>query len=293
MELRPLGKTGLSVPLVALGAGHIGSPELADADVARLLDRALELGVTLVDTARSYGLSEQRLGRWLSARKGRVLVSTKCGYGVRGHEDWTPGCIREGIEDALRTLQVEALDLVHLHSCPREVLERPGVVDALCAAQRDGKVRVAAYSGEGEPLRWAIDSGAFGAVQCSVSLVDQAGIDTLVAHAASRGVGVLAKRALGNAPWRFAQRPHAEDLAAYWDRFRALALPEPEEGWQALALRFTAAVPGVGALLVGTSRPAHLESAVKAAEQGPLPPERYAQLRAAFGRASPGWGGLI
>jgi aryl-alcohol dehydrogenase-like predicted oxidoreductase len=293
MQTRLLGSSGLQVPLIALGAGHLGDSNRSDSEVELLLDRALELGVTLVDTAPSYGASEERLGRWAGARRGRVLLSTKCGYGVPGHEDWTASCVSAGVDAALRRLRAEVIDVVHLHSCPREVLERPGVVDALVAAQRAGKVRVAGYSGEGEALRWAIESGAFGAVQCSVSLFDQAGATSLLPLAAARGVGVLAKRPLGNAPWRFSSRPAPSDVATYWDRMRAMELPEPGEGWQARAVRFALCVSGVSALLVGTSRVGHLEAAVRAAEKGPLPDEEYAALRAAFDRASQGWGGLI
>ena len=284
MELRPLGSTGLSVPAVALGAGHVGDPSKSDADVERLLDRALELGVTLVDTARSYGLSEERIGRWIGARRPRVLLSTKVGYGIAGHEDWTPGCIAAGIDEALARLRVDAIDLVHLHSCPTHVLERPGVVDALVRAKDAGKVRVAAYSGEGEPLRWAIESGAFGAVQCSVSLFDQANEAHVLPLALARGVGVLAKRPLANAPWRFAERPAAEDVAAYWDRLRAMALPKPNGGWAPFALRYVLHAPGVSAVLVGTGTAAHLSDAVLAAGEGPLSPNTVATARAAFAR---------
>ena len=81
------------------------------------------------------------------------------------------------------------------------------MAQALRTTVEAGKVRVAAYSGEGEALRWAVRSGLFGSVQCSVSIVDQAVLDGAVPEAQARGIGVLAKRALGNAPWRFDARP--------------------------------------------------------------------------------------
>ena len=84
--MRPLGRTGLSVFPVGLGAGALGDPSLGEAEAERLLLGALDLGVNLIDTAPSYGLSEERIGRILGARRAQVVLSTKGGYGVPGAE---------------------------------------------------------------------------------------------------------------------------------------------------------------------------------------------------------------
>ncbi len=293
MEWRPLGATGLSISAVGLGAGRIGGPETSDADIDRLIGSALDSGVALIDTARSYGLSEERLGRALRGRRDGVVLATKIGYGIEGVPDWTSACIAAGVDEALRRLRTDRLDLVHLHSCPREVLERSGVVEALVSAVEAGKVRVAAYSGEGEALLWAVRSGAFGAVQCSVSLVDQGALHGAIAEARARGIGVLAKRPLGNAPWRFDARPEAPDVAEAWDRFRALRLDPGGLAWPALFARFAAFAAGVSSILVGTATPAHLAEAVAAVEQGPLDPGRTAAVEAAFAREGRRWPGRI
>jgi aryl-alcohol dehydrogenase-like predicted oxidoreductase len=293
VELRPLGKTGMSVSAVGLGAGRIGGPETTEADVDRLVGGALDAGVTLIDTARSYGLSEERLGRALAGRRERVVLSTKVGYGVPGVPDWTDRSVTDGVDAALLRLRTDRLDVVHLHSCELAVLERNGVAEALRSAVQAGKVRVSAYSGEGEALLWAVRSGLFGAVQCSVSVVDQAALDGAVAQAAARGIGVLGKRALGNAPWRFDARPPEPDVAEAWDRFRALRPDAGGLGWPALFTRFAAFAPGVSAVLVGTASLAHLREATGAVEQGPLDPARLASLRGAFAGAGRGWSGRV
>jgi aryl-alcohol dehydrogenase-like predicted oxidoreductase len=290
---RPLGRSGLFVSPVGLGAGRIGGPDVSHADVDRLLGAALDAGVTLVDTARSYGASEERLGRALAGRRERVILSTKVGYGVPGLPDWTGACVAAGVDAALRRLATGWLDVVHLHSCPVEVLEQGDVVEPVVRAVEAGKVRVAAYSGEGEALEWAVRSGAFGAVQCSVSVVDQAGLDGPVAEAIRRGVGVIGKRALGNAPWRFPDRPHETDVALAWDRFAALALPSPSGGWTEFFARFAAHLPGVSAGLVGTASAAHLAEVVDAVRQGPLAVKDVDEARAAFAQVGGGWGGRI
>jgi aryl-alcohol dehydrogenase-like predicted oxidoreductase len=293
METRPLGTTGLAVSVVGFGAGSIGDGSRPEAEIDHLVGVALDAGITLIDTARSYGLSEERLGRALRGRRQQVVLSTKVGYGVPGIADWTGPCIEAGVDAALVRLGTDWIDVVHLHSCDLEVLRRGDVVAALRRTVEAGKVRVAAYSGEGEALQWAVDSGAFGSIQCSVSVVDQAVLDGAVARARSNGLGVLAKRALGNAPWRFAERPAAGDVAEAWERFHALALEPGVLSWAELFTRFTGYAPGVDALLVGTASPAHVMAAVAAIAEGPLDPERVSALRAAFARSGSHWGGRI
>ena len=293
MELRPFGTTGLTVPVLGLGAGHVGDPALDETEVGRLLNGALDLGVTLIDTARSYGLSEERIGRHLAGRRDEFVLSTKVGYGIPGHDDWTGPVIAAGVDAALGRLRTDRIDIVHLHSCPLAVLERGEVTAALQAAVAAGKVRVAAYSGDNEPLDWAVASGAFGSIETSVNLVDQRALERALPAAAARGLGVIAKRPAANAPWRFAERPAAEDVALYWARWRALGLDPGGYEWSELALRFTDYQEGVHCAIVGTSRLEHLRQNVEQVAKGPLPAATAAALRAAFRTHSAGWEGQI
>jgi aryl-alcohol dehydrogenase-like predicted oxidoreductase len=291
--MRPFGTTGLTVPVLGFGAGHIGDPALSEEEVGRLLHGALDLGVTLLDTARSYGLSEERIGRHLAHRREDFVLSTKVGYGVPGIADWTGPVITAGVDAALGRLRTDRIDIVHLHSCPVEILERGDVVSALQAAVAAGKVRVAAYSGDNAPLEWAVASGAFGSIEASVNLVDQRAVDRVLPRAQEKGLGVIAKRPAANAPWRFAERPEASDVALYWERWRALGLdPGPLE-WTELALRFAAWQPGVDCAIVGTGRLEHLRRNVEIVEKGPLPAETAAAIRAAIQVHGADWDGQI
>ncbi|MBK7867158.1 MAG: aldo/keto reductase [Ignavibacteriales bacterium] len=98
--------------------------ELSDKKVDKLLNSVLDLGINLIDTARSYGEAENRIGKFLKHRRSEFILSTKVGYDVEGVEDWTFKCITEGVEKALRILQTDYIDIVHLHSCNKDILEK-------------------------------------------------------------------------------------------------------------------------------------------------------------------------
>ena len=293
MERRPLGSTGLQVSALGFGAGPVGDAALSEDDAGRLLHGVLDAGITLIDSAPSYGISEERIGRHLQGRRGEFVLSTKCGYGVPGVEDWTGPCITQGIELALRRLRTDVIDVMHFHSCPVDVLGRPGVVEALTQAVEQGKVRVAAYSGDNHALAHALNMRRFGSIQVSVNLFDQRAIDWGIARAREQGVGVIAKRPLGNAPWRFWEAPEAQDVALYWSRMRQMSLEARGLEWGELALRFAAFVPGVASCIVGTTKLENLTRNVKALEHGPLAPEHVSHIRDAFRRNDHGWDGQI
>jgi aryl-alcohol dehydrogenase-like predicted oxidoreductase len=249
--------------------------------------------VTLIDTARSYGLSEQRIGRHLASRRGEYVLSTKCGYGIAGIQDWTGSCIEAGVDEALRLLRTDHVDVMHLHSCPVHVLERHDVQQALQRAVDAGKVRVAAYSGDGRPLFHAIESGRFGSIQVSVNLCDQRAPEAALPSAAARGMGVIAKRPLANAVWRHEQPPAGPDVNEYWRRFRAMGLDPQGLEWDELALRFAVFTPGVASCIVGTSRLQNLQRCVELAGRGPLPDATIATIRESFRSHGRDWAGIV
>jgi len=294
MQRRPFGLTGLDVPALGFGAMQVGDPRLSDPAAARLLNHALDLGLALVDTARAYGLSEERIGRHLARRRDEFVLSTKVGYGVDGIADWTFECVVAGVDAARERLRTDVIDIVHLHSCGLDLLEEGEVARALehCAAA--GKLRVAAYSGDGAALRYAIMTGHFGAVQASLNLCDQQAWRVLrEAHAC--GLGTIAKRPLGGQPWRAAVPPEDDVHADYWHRYAALrpGLGFDTDDWEALALRFAAWAPGVDCVIVGGTDPGHLERNVAAVAAGPLPPARVEAIRAAFKKVGAQWQGRV
>ncbi len=290
MIQRALGRTGLQVSVLGFGAMHFDG--LTDeAEIGRLLNGVLDLGITLIDTARGYGQSEARIGRHLAGRRQEFVLSTKFGYGVDGVPDWSYPCIVQGVERALRLMRTEFIDIGHLHSCPLHILERGEVTAALHDCVRAGKLRVAAYSGENAELAHAIADPRFGSVQCSLSLVDRANLAQLPP---AGGQGLLVKRALAGLAWSRTQRPEDFCEGQYFDRWQALALPDAGLPWPELALRWAAHQPGVSSLLLGSRRLDNLRSGAEAIARGPLPEALQQSLTEAWTRADgPAWPGLV
>jgi aryl-alcohol dehydrogenase-like predicted oxidoreductase len=289
MQIENYGVTGLRISVLGLGAAQIGDEKVDDAQAGRLLNAALDMGITLIDTARGYGQSEVRIGRHIAHRRSEFLLSTKVGYGIEGHADWTPNIIEAGVDAALKLLRTDHVDIVHLHSCPLHTLQRGGVVEALGRLRDKGKIGIAAYSGDNAELAWAVASGAFGGAQCSVNLFDQANLRNSLPLAKSNGLGVIAKRSLGNAPWRFAQRPVGDYCETYWQRLQTLSYDTAGLPWDEFALRFTAWLPEVSCAIVGTASEAHLRHNIEIVQCGPLPKEVVAAVRIRFDEMGADW----
>src|SRR4030095_7664713 len=108
-----------------------------------------------------------------------------------------------------------------------------------------GKIRVAAYSGDNEPLEWPASSNHFGSLQTSINLFDQYAVDRGLAAARERGLGVIAKRPVANAPWRFSERPVGDYAEEYWVRMQAMGLDPGGLDWQEEAARVVRVLPRV------------------------------------------------
>jgi aryl-alcohol dehydrogenase-like predicted oxidoreductase len=293
MLKRSFSPTLPPVSALGFGAGHIGYDDVGEREAHVLLDRAVDLGVNFIDTARGYGLSEERIGSWLPGRRDEVVLSTKVGYGVDGVDDWSAAAVVGGVDQALRKLGTDVLDVVFLHSCSREVLAKGEAVEALLGCVAAGKVRVPGYSGENDALVWAAMAGVFGALQSSVNLADQRSAREVLPEAARRGLGVVAKRPLANAPWRYSERPAGVYGETYWQRLHQMGLEPSADDWQGTALRFSAFTPGVGTAIVGTSKAANLEAAAAAVGRGPLPEDERRRWEQAFAPRAAEWAGEV
>jgi aryl-alcohol dehydrogenase-like predicted oxidoreductase len=286
------GNTGIKVFPLGFGAGHIGGNELSDKDASFLLNSILDSGINLIDTARGYGRSEERIGKFISKRRNEYILSTKVGYGITGFNDWTYDCISAGVDEALKLMQTDYIDIVHLHSCQLGTLQHGVVIDALNKTVEAGKVRVAAYSGENQELEFAVRSGKFRSVQTSVNITDQRGIEGILQEAKSSGMGVIAKRPLANVPWQFKEQPFGDYSEQYWLRWKKMNLDFGID-WNEIALRFVVFSNVVDCTIAGSANIGHIRKNLEIIAKGPLPADIYYQLRTAFKRNDDNWVGQI
>lgn len=287
METAILGKTGLKVSRLGAGLGEIGA--LADVLAAgRLLNIALDGGINFLDTAACYGKSEECIGRTISHRRQEYILATKAGHVVEGYEGeaWTARTIQDSIERSLKRMQTNYLDLVQLHSCEIEILERGEVIQTLLDAKQQGKVRFIGYSGDGRPARWAIESGYFDTLQTTFNLIDQTARLTWIPEARAQGMGIITKHPIANAGWGAAK---SSDPVRERYRQSAQALlergPIPQAPQDAilLALGFILAHKEVDTAIVGTRNPEHMKTNIGLVENElPIAQEVVEELHRRF-----------
>lgn len=289
MIYRKLGNTDLKVSAIGFGTGEIGDYTLSEKDSEKILNSVLDLGINLIDTARGYYASEERIGKYISHRRSEFILSTKVGYDIEGFKDWSYDIIIAGVDNALRLMKTDYIDIVHLHSCNLDVLKSGEVIEALHKTVEQGKVKMVAYSGENEELKFAVDSNLFRSIQTSVNICDQIDIEGSIKKAKKKGLGVTAKRPIANAPWKYDCVPTGKYVEEYWHRWKAMKLPQ-QENWLDTFLRFTVFTEGIDSAIVGTTNLEHLKSNIKIIEKGPLAEDLYQLIRSKF---NPEWRGEV
>ncbi|MGN6607461.1 MAG: aldo/keto reductase [Jatrophihabitans sp.] len=160
MDFRRLGHSGLVVSVVGLGTNNLGMK--LDMEQSReVVHAALDAGITLFDTADSYGTSEERLGQLLEGKRDDVVIATKFGSDVRARglsngEDWgargSRRYIRKAVEASLRRLRTDWIDLYQMHR-PDPSTPIDETLSALTELVREGKVR---YLGSSNFTGWRV-----------------------------------------------------------------------------------------------------------------------------------------
>ena len=200
MHYRPLGRTGWQVSDISFGAWAIGSAwgRVSDKDSLAALNKAIDCGVNFIDTADVYGdgRSERLIAQLKKQRKEQIIVATKAGR--RLPKQTEAGYSRENltmwIEDSLRNLATDSLDLLQLHCPPTSLYEHSEVFGILDDLVKAGKIRYYGVSVEKveEALR-AIQHRNVQTVQIIFNCFRQRPADTFFAEAKRRQVGILAR----------------------------------------------------------------------------------------------------
>lgn len=150
MKYRRLGKTQMRVSVVGLGTWQLGGEwgkTFEQAEVDAMFTKAAEVGINLIDTAECYGdhLSERLVGQAIKGRRNKWIVATKFGHRFKPGFDremlFEPAQVRKQLEDSLKALQTDYIDLYQFHSGTDEQFETPGLWETLQEQVRAGKVR--------------------------------------------------------------------------------------------------------------------------------------------------------
>ncbi len=293
MEQRKMGNTGLLVTLLGYGAMELRHVD--ERAAALLLNAVLDQGINYIDTSPDYGRSEEFIGEAVGHRRDEFILASKCGCnidttgkGITAQKHvWTRQKLTENIENSLRLLKTDHIDVWQLHGpFPNEL---PGgksndVIETMLELKRQGKVRAigmsfktggktdpsqlpSAYGFELAPffLSWQV----FDMIQIIYGGLERQNED-IIAAAARRGVGVVARGVARK------YKPNYEEIFA---QARLNELCEPGEAMNDFLVRFTLSHPDVSTLIIGTKNLDHLAANTRAASKCGLAGSTYAEAK--------------
>jgi len=297
MKYRILGATGLSVSVVGMGTWQLGGEwgrDFTAPEVGSIFDAARLAGITLIDTAECYGdhLSERLVGAAIRHDRDRWIVATKFGHRYTGlglrEQLWSTADVRKQLEDSLRALAIDAIDLYQFHSGTSEVFDNEELWTMLAAQKKAGRIRHLGISVGGAigpearmyQARRAKEVGA-GCLQVVYNRLDRWAEESLLPHSGQAGLGFLARVPLASGflsgrygeDTRFAKSDHrsgkkAEEIASLAREAARIQREEVPAGvpMAAWALAWCLERPGVTAVIPGCKDPRQVAQNAAAAD---------------------------
>lgn len=257
---RVLGRTGVRVPLIGFGMAPMGSDSTTPRDAARLVNLAIDLGVTYLDVAPIYGSDTQRYGNAesklktvLQTRRSEVFLVTK----VNARRPTRAGVLRQ-IEESLRRLGTDHVDAVHLHNLGdfdmAQVFTESGALGGLIEGRRRGLLRFIGASGHMRPGRFvrAVETGQFDLCMTVLNFADRFTYDfegLLLPAAQKANVGIVAMKVLGGPlDWKY-----------------DVGVPGSLGAYHARTIRYSLGLPSVASAVIGFTTEDELRQAVAVA----------------------------
>ena len=305
MDMLTFGRTGLTVSAVGLGTGgasRLGIGDGADAAQAiAVIHRALELGITYFDTAKGYG-TEGVVGQGLRGSRDEIILSSKAYVTGEDGRFVTAAEMRKAIDDSLRGLETEMIDVYHLHRLSLDEYDYAvaEILPVLDEYQDSGKIRFIGVSestsrdGDHEMLVRAARDNYFDVMMTGFNFYNQGAVSNLFPLTKKRDIAI---EIMGSARGPYSRpdlliaetrrliasgeldpmRIDAEDpLGFLIGEGHASSLAEA-------SYRLTRYEPGVHVVLVGTGNIAHLEENLNSLHAGPLPADERARVAELFG----------
>jgi aryl-alcohol dehydrogenase-like predicted oxidoreductase len=291
LGLRPLWSDGPPVTFLGYGAMELrGGAEvhrrprpLAREVAYEVLNTVLDEGITFIDTSIDYGLSEEIIGAAISARRDEFLVATKAGCPLEHRpdasagtvlvHDFSPDHIRQGLEQSLRRLRTDHVDLLQLHASPApEVLEQEGTLAALVKLREEGKVRAIGISSTLPHLPAHLQITEFQAYQLPYSPFERQ-LEPYLAAAGERSAGVIVRGGVAQG----LSRPKPAGGADVDPKTVALDDLLDGDTVPGFLLRLQVSNENISTVIAGSANPDHVRSNARAVRRGPLPADTAAE----------------
>ncbi len=291
MDEVTLGKTGIEVSRLAFGGLFVASFAQAEEEAVKAVHKALDLGINYIDTAPGYGNSEEVLGKALKGVTKPLVISTKLGGRPQPFKPQDKTCLRASIEESLRLLGRDVIDLLMIHEPDRpgqydwwtDMVKVEGpVLELLAELKAEGKIRFAGLGGTTTTeMAHICRSGKFDVVLTAFNyslLYREAALEVIPAAKAA-GMGVIVGSPLQQGALACRYDEQLKSPAAYWvskmrrEQFQSLYAFCDEIGMSLpeLGIRFVLSNPDVHCVLMGARSAAEVEQNAKAANAGPLP----------------------
>lgn len=288
MEYRKLGKTGLKVSAIGFGSvelgmdygikaeGGYGKPD--EEAAKKIVNKAVDYGVNLFDTAPNYGDSENLLGSVIGSS--RCYIATK--INIPAKDENTSELIRASVETSLKNLRRDYLDIVQIHNATVNTINQSDIPEGLVNLREKGLIR---YTGasvyEPENALAVLNTGIFDVLQIAYNILDQRMSRNVIPLAQEQGVGILSRSAY----FKGVLTSKAQHLSRDCEFLRNAASGVKStmnlrnwDGLAELALAFCLSTEGIDSVLVGIRTMEELDFAVKTQEKGNLTSDILEQL---------------
>lgn len=313
LKKRKLGRTKMDVSEIGLGTWAMGGDEwgvVEDTESIRAIQRALDLGVTFVDTADVYGSghSEELIARALAGvPRDRYVVSSKAGFDIYSRpgtpggagQDFTPRYLRRALDESLKRLKTDHVDVYHLHNPSLEVINQGDALDTLVEQRDAGKILFIAVSVSSPKDGMAcIQTGVVDALQLVYNLLNRSPEADLFPMASKHNIGIIVRTplAFGLLTGKYLAShvfPHGDfrnEMAPGWlqDNVRKVDelrfLDQPGRTLAQAAIAFVLSNPVVSVVIPGAKTVSNVDENVSAAKFAPLDQadlNRLAEIQAA------------
>ena len=289
MKYRKLGRTGLDVSVLGFGALEIGRnwpywrqekddfSRPSETDAIKVIHSALDQGINFFDTAPAYFQSEEILGKAFKGVRKDVVIATKCGEWFDGKNsvyNYSFAETKKFIENSLRLLQTDYIDLLQIHSANVDIIRAGETLAAMKEVQKEGKVRFIGLSTDFEDAAlMAIESKEYDSIQISYNALNLLMTKNVFPLAQRDNVGVIIKDGMA----RGMLSPKYSDVtdAKQKEQIEKLINIAKHNNvtLSELAIMYVASSPVVSSVIIGTKKLHHLNSNVAAIQRPMLSQE--------------------